>query len=569
MPKRPRSDEIFTRGPSTKRRRVEITDRLSKLSDELILKILAYLSISSLVKCQRSCHRLDSLAGDSELWKRKFYARWIRPRTRRIPASRGHGSFDNQSHLSSKLVNWLDHGHLLQKDRETDWKRQYKLKHNWSNGTCKVKDIEVKQPPFMPVLVRLHNGVVFTADRDYGLRAWNTKSHNLLTSEKLLLAATSWSTPTSLGIGPASGDSEDVDIAVGFDSGSFRIYTFDSQRFSFTLRYSRPPSSFGSVTAVSPAYPYLAVLFDHKSISIYKFPESESESRVSYRFKDPHLIHSLNTPQRNSPATLSLRAIEDAITIGVAFLSPKLNQTWCVGIQEIHLPTTTPDPVTDPNIQSSPFTPHSPTTSSRLAFSSLKYLSSSTFLFPQDQARNQALNQPLSISYSHPYLLTTNPDNTLEICLVTSDANCLTISDSRRLWGHTSAVSGAEVSNRGRAVSVARRGNEVRLWDLEDLVTSSGGGARTGIGMGMGPKRSSVPIAVESQAPLSLTPSAADSSAQRRKDLGLGLGAALPLADPAATTGTARGYVGFDEEQVVVLREIQPGKQILSCYDFT
>lgn len=493
------------------------------------------------------------------MWKRNFYSRWIRPRTRRIPAIKVRNASESQADLSSKLVNWLDHGHLLQKGRETDWKRQYKLKHNWSKGTCKVKDIEVQQPPFMPVLVRLHNGVVFTADRDNGLRAWMTKTHKLLSSEKLLLAATSWSTPTSLGVGPSSGESEDVDIAVGFDSGSFRLYTFNSHHLTFVLRYSRPPSSFGPVTAISPAFPYLAVLFDHRSVSIYQFPENDSGPRTSMRLKDPHLIHSLNTPHRDNPAnTVSIRTTEDAIIVSVAFLTPKINMCWCIGLQEIHLPKTTPDPTTETDSHSSPLTPPLPPTapsSSRLTFAHLKYFN------PQ----NQWQNQPLSISYSHPYLLTTNPDNTLEICLVTSNTTRFYISDSRRLWGHTSAVAGAEVSHRGRAVSVARRGNEVRLWDLEDVLVS---GARAG----QGPKRSSVPIAVEeNRAMPQPPPSTAIASALQRQYSGLVLGLAQPLADTttATTTSTARGYVGFDEEQVLVLRELPPGMQILSCYDFT
>ncbi|KAI5307984.1 hypothetical protein KEM55_006880, partial [Ascosphaera atra] len=59
-------------------------DRLSNLSDELILHILSYLSTSSLLECQSVSHRFHTLANDSELWKAKYYTRFVWPRTRRI-----------------------------------------------------------------------------------------------------------------------------------------------------------------------------------------------------------------------------------------------------------------------------------------------------------------------------------------------------------------------------------------------------------------------------------------------------------------------------------------------------
>ena len=54
MPKRRRdseSEETFT--PSKRSRAYYAADRLSFLSDELVLRILSYLSVSSLAKCQR------------------------------------------------------------------------------------------------------------------------------------------------------------------------------------------------------------------------------------------------------------------------------------------------------------------------------------------------------------------------------------------------------------------------------------------------------------------------------------------------------------------------------------
>ncbi len=49
-----RSREADTDGPVAKRFRVEGLDRLSILSDELLLRILSYLPMSDLLLCERS-----------------------------------------------------------------------------------------------------------------------------------------------------------------------------------------------------------------------------------------------------------------------------------------------------------------------------------------------------------------------------------------------------------------------------------------------------------------------------------------------------------------------------------
>lgn len=59
MPKRPREEDIDDQR-STKQPRLENPDRLSLLSDELLLRTLSFLSVSDLVSCQRCAHRYFS-----------------------------------------------------------------------------------------------------------------------------------------------------------------------------------------------------------------------------------------------------------------------------------------------------------------------------------------------------------------------------------------------------------------------------------------------------------------------------------------------------------------------------
>lgn len=125
-------------------------DHLTDLSDELLIRILHNLPIQTLLQCQRLSHRFYTLAGDSQLWKNLYYNRFVLPRALRIPGPKT----DAALHFSSRGSKWLDENTLLGK--KTDWKGQYKLRHNWSIGACEVQEIHVADRPSVPsMLVKL------------------------------------------------------------------------------------------------------------------------------------------------------------------------------------------------------------------------------------------------------------------------------------------------------------------------------------------------------------------------------------------------------------------------------
>jgi hypothetical protein len=142
-----------------------------------------------------------------------------------------------------------------------------------------------------------------------------------------------------------------------------------------------------------------------------------------------------------------------------------------------------------------------------------------------------AFSKPTSLSYTHPYLLLSHPDNTLTLYLVISNTETLSISSGTRLWGHTSSVSGAHVEGRGKAVSVSSHGEELRIWELE------GSSGRRRVFSGGWSVR--------------VRPNA-DVEERRSEDEGI-----------------MRGWVGFDDERVIVLKERTVGRQDLVLYDFT
>jgi hypothetical protein len=159
------------------------------------------------------------------------------------------------------------------------------------------------------------------------------------------------------------------------------------------------------------------------------------------------------------------------------------------------------------------------------------------------------------MSYSHPYLLVAHPDNTLSLYLVKSTSSALLISSGNRLWGHTSSISGAHIGMRGKAVSVSRLGNELRVWDLEGGIATSANRRRFPNG----------DMSVRVQPSKTLD----DSDKPQEDHLQDKAGLRLALDQGFDDSTVSRGWVGFDDQNVIVLQEKPEGSQALVVYDFT
>ena len=123
------------------------------------------------------------------------------------------------------------------------------------------------------------------------------------------------------------------------------------------------------------------------------------------------------------------------------------------------------------------------------------------------------------------------------------------------MWGHTSSVSGAHVGMRGKAVSVSRLGDELRVWDLEGGIVSAAAKRRFLNGE----------LSVRVQ-PARLNDDIEDDDVVDTKSHQT-LRFALERGYDDSTVN--RGWIGFDEQHVVVLREKGAGSQALVVYDFT
>ncbi|EDN04192.1 hypothetical protein I7I51_08675 [Histoplasma capsulatum] len=450
-------------------------DLLSRLSDELILHILSFLPTQSLGFCQRLSHRFYGLAGDSELWKQKYYSRWVWPRTRRIRHLKDSGLASNVTSKPAGYIprpsRWIRLEHSARNLENIDWKKQYRLRHNWSKGSCRVTEVEVAPPSVPPVLVKLCKGVVFTADAGNGLRAWTTGDTKLCLAKLSFSTVKEWDgpriTPTSIAVTPGGDTEGDFDVTVGFEDGSYNVYYFNCDSARFCFRFSHPTSPNGAITALASSSSYLLTLSQNQTLSLYRICSSEREREEREHTTElPKLIASLKASNIFAPLSLSIRSLATEIVASIAYSFSRIDCGWSVGIQELRLNHDGENlgsrlaTTVDIQFCANPFnlstkilntagkTHHNKMMSVASPIHRNNRKAQSISTTPSSVSHSPSLSYtrpPTSISYSHPYLLTSHADNTLTMYLVVSTANALTIKTGRRLWGHTSSVSGVQV----------------------------------------------------------------------------------------------------------------------------
>ena len=536
MGKRTRSDNDELRLSKRARLYKTHSSPLHTVSDEIILRVLSYLSISDLLQIQRVSWRFSQLSCDEELWKEKYYARWVRPRAIRMPRLKD--ASGSSLNYTSKAARWLNHSHLIHRN-DTNWKNQFRLRHNWYHGKCKLRELEVEtEDDIGPgALVRIAKGIIFTMDGENGLRAWSSGSPNVLLRTQTVSTS---SNPTAIGVDCVDGNTALCIVSIGMSDGSSILYTYDLARKHFSEMYCHKLSHAGAVVAIASALPYFLTISSDYTTSLYDFHEFET-AKTNVKLSYPELLSSLRAPGAYLPVTVSLRRSPSGIVACIAYAFANLNVGWSVGLQEIWL-TKKGETIDSRTTVSPEYNGLGAGTPAR--YQSL--LARSAVSQPTLAVFQPTMAKPTSLSYSHPYLLATLPDNTLLIYLVNSNAESLRITVGRRLWGHTSAITSAEVSERGKAVSVSAVGDEIRVWELEEVLAS-----RTY-------ERTSIRIQPQKSGLAML-----NEAIKRRGD---GLGLALESSHPGLAR--RRSWVGFDDEQVVTWSR-QGSKRILSCYDFT
>ncbi|KIW99431.1 uncharacterized protein Z518_11170 [Rhinocladiella mackenziei CBS 650.93] len=499
MSKRRRRDEAEVR-PCSKRPRTGPRLNLLDISDEILLRVFSFLTPKDLLRTEWS-------------------------RARRIPL----GQSQEDSKQIAKTTKWLEYSQRRRDGPLVDWKRQFKIRSNWAAGTARLHEVEVAHPPTPPVIAKVHRGMIFTVDRFAGLRAWLPKDGTRALKAQVRLKSAAEATCMT-----AETTDGHTNILLGFSDGAVSMYVLDNEGH-FQHRYSRH-SADGPLMAVALAMPYAMTISTTKFVTLYYLDERKTAEQPSLNISS---IVQLRSDASFSPFSLALRRAPSRVIATVAYAFNRIHSGWCMGIQEIRL--TTNGTLLDTRLTSTLETPFDARHQGRDNWD-LSTRSTSSLPFP---LHPQLMGPPTSLSYEHPFLISTLPDNTIMSFLVTSNESKLEISSGKRLWGHTSAVSGAEVNNRGKAVSISFRGNEVRVWELENVMVTTNQ-----------PRTSTEIKAVDALSGVV--------AALARRGSGLG----LALHDMKRELGLTRRWVGFDEEQVVVLGE-RDQKQIMTLYDFT
>ncbi|KAH7395920.1 hypothetical protein BKA64DRAFT_576780 [Cadophora sp. MPI-SDFR-AT-0126] len=502
-----------------------ILNHITKLSDELLIRILHLLPLPTLLRSQLVSHRFYRLSSDSQIWKNLYYDRFVLPRALRIPGIKNAPPRDEALIFSSRRSKWLSEEVLVNRGdgKRTDWKGRYKLRHNWSRGVCEVREIRLREERSMGVLVRMAEGVVLTVDGEDGLRGWDLKGKGLIAKFGLEVGEV----PTCLAVDEQDGGVGGLGVAVGFEDGGWRIWRLDVKERRFVEGHRHPASSNGTLSAVAYAYPYLLTITEEQLLSLYSFTPIDRPS-------EPRLLASLKSHTSWPPLSLSIRTTPTTLIASIAYTLRTYTSGYTVGLQELHLSLTTGSVIFSrltsalPQGFTSILAPTSTSSPSRVSTSENS---------PAGSSRSET-SCPTSLSYSHPYILATHPDNTLTLYLCTSTASTLSITSGTKLWGHTSSVSSAEITPRGKAVSVSTRGNELRVWELEGGLGGSSASSNR---------------------------DSAEWHVQRKESLDMRIG------DHEDEMEGCRRWVGFDDEVVIVLKEGGggAGRQALMVYDFT
>lgn len=597
-------------------------DLLSPLSDELLLRILSFLSLPHLLAVAPVSRRYHRLAEDSQLWKALYYARFVLPRAMRIPGFRGKASVrEHKLHYKGRRNLWAD-GRLgglvreesiggdksaykappqrartsqqgMQEEKEEDtrvnWKRQFKIRHNWARGKCAVEELKLGPDPAAQeegllqddyddeerskMLVKVVEGLAVTADAAFGLRAWDLKTREVVAQTTLHIEENEGeSAPSCIAVDDHGLEKGVLDISIGFVDGSFGVWRLSPDK-TLVRRYRHEKSSNGELVGMSYSHPYLLTATGAVLVSLYTFdvpekpeavvddesdsedppipswlaPNTGKEDASDKQSTDadeillpaPYLMTSLKSHTSDPPLALSIRKTGTTTVASIAYTF-FTRQGWSIGIQDLHItPNVRPQyppqittrlAYTNP-VQTAPSRDPETSSPSRMQQASARLPSfhdnpsTSSMTGPSPTC---APNQPgpTTLSYTHPYLLATLPDNTLILYLCTSTAATLSVSPGIRLWGHTSGISDADITSRGKAVSVSSRGEEMRVWELE--------------GRPSGLRSRSVEI-------------------RAGGDNSSGVG----------EWEERRNWVGFDDEMVIVLKEAKGGRESLMVYDFT
>ena len=401
----------------------------------------------------------------------------------------------------------------------------------------------------------LQGEIAITADEYYGLRAWKTKGQEQTLLQDCWFRPSARLSnpdliPSAMSIEPSRSDGESLYFAVAFVTGEVGLYCFHTAKRHFTTLQLFPCCMNQSVLTLSLLDSYLAVISDTQVLSLFKLRQGSHS--LDGLAEVPKLLSSVNSQTAKLPLSLSLKVKADSLVVSIAYAYAAYRAGWSVGLQELVFSF---DGILQRSRNANALQADPPPPRAKANSPAKRRRHSPAF---RAVALPPTNSKPTSLSYSHPYLLATHPDNTLSVYLVCStDAN-LSVNSGHRLWGHTSEVCAAQIGDRGKAVTVAH-GGEIRVWELEGgLASSQGRGSGTA---------ASVQLCPQSQGHNRMLDCPEDSGVAKLRYSTVPTGGNSIDSDATERVGTT--WVDFDEERLVVLKSNGSKSRNLYIYDFT
>lgn len=446
-------------------------NKMAKLSDELLLRILKGLGIKEIMQCSLVNKKWRELASDGEVWRGLYYDKFVRKGEKEWLTEMKQ---EDRRRRDDHGIWGGGHG----QDR-IPWMARYKLGTNWWKGKAQMSIIHVEDRP--PILestttcpppkpspkpsAQMHNGTLYTADAQYGLRAWHLSS-----LDRSAGASTSWddytASQTRSGKSPAQAPlhavptalkidavAETAQIAIGFEDGSWSLWDIPHRGQSQFKRICSSDEPNPSKAVLGPGAavveialhsPYVFTITSLQRLRLHKLIPTNSEIQPLA----PLLLHELTSHTSWPPYALAIRSTQSTIIASIAYAVPSFRGNWSMGLQEMHVDDKS-GKVFDTRIV--------------IAVQGGWFPTSSNPSHPQNTGLDPEVlsrfdENRLTISYNHPHVVVGSGDNGLWRYDIHASQKTTTIESLSYLLGHTSGVVGVDVDKKGKCVSVQRGG---------------------------------------------------------------------------------------------------------------
>lgn len=467
---------------------------LAKLSDELLVRILKSLDLKQVLECRFVNKNWRELASDGEVWRSLYFENFVSEKKTwsfhnqkpGLEISKGRIKIKQKAEeekWAKKEMEWMDEmkkeagegrykedGISNNVQDRTNWMGRYKLRVNWQAGRAKRTTINLQSltsPSWRAPqsLSQMHNNMLYTADKDHGLRAWDLSFH--VTSPLGTPSFNSWpgyvsrladdgkeptqaplhSAPSAMAIDTSTGGTR---LAIGFEDGTWELWCHeDPARFNKICVSSK--GSLGPILEIAMHDKYLTIITSHQLFLLYDIKPMRGDKAAPLQGS---ILHDLTAYTAWAPYALSIRPTPSTIVASIAYTIPTVTR-FSVSIHEMHF-----DPETGCIIDSRQASPVQPVTLNRA------------------HPRNSGLSPPrlntsaaregsnATMAYRYPSLVVGRENNTLVNYQVTSTSSGLGVMVGRDLQPCTSGVMGVDIGCEDRVVTV-QKGGAVTVTVLE------------------------------------------------------------------------------------------------------